>query len=408
MSAQAWFSNDEVAIDPGATLTLTLSVHNLDDATDSYTIVPAGLAAGWTSVSRGNLTLFAGSQDVVEVEVSPPKVPTTTSGPTVVAVRVIPQSDPDEAVVAEATLLVQPFDDRRISVLQPIQRARRRAAYEFMVENHGNALASCRLRLVDPSNRIDGSFDPPAVGVPPGGSSLVRFKSKVRGGWFRRRTRTLDFEVDAEQQGHESAGGSMALVQPPTIPLRAIGWAALILALVGGAVAAWAWLIQPEIEDAAQQAVDDQIAEVVPEEDGDPAIIPVTTVEVEVDEPEPEPIPDEPAFVRLEVSPALNQTADSPYTIPDGQLFDLTDVRIENPSNDAGLATLQVNGETVFVWSLDNVRGSFFEPRITQIRLQPGDNVTFAVRCDAIGNSAEPTCTNAINIGGLTIEVDEV
>ncbi len=406
MSVQAWFSNDEVAIDPGATLTLTLSVHNLDDATDSYTIVPAGLAASWTSVSRGNLTLFAGSQDVVEVEVAPPKVPTTTAGPTVVAVRVIPQSDPDEAVVAEATLSVQPFDDRRIATLQPIQRARRRASYEFMVENHGNALASCRLRLVDPTDRIDGSFDPPAVGVPPGGSSLVRFKAKVKGGLFRRTTRTLDFDVDAEQQGHESAAGSMALVQPPTIPLRAIGWAALIVALVAGVVAAWAWLIQPEIEDSAQEAVDERIAELVPADDGE-SPVPVTTVE-EDEEPEPEPIPDEPELVRLEVSPALNQTSDSPYTVPDGQLFDLTDVRVENPFNDTGLATLQVNGETVFVWSLENVRGTFFEPRITQIRLQPGDNVTFAVRCDAIGNSAQATCTNAVNLLGLTIEIDEV
>ena len=45
MSVQAWFSNDDVDIDPGESLTLKLSVQNLGDATESYTIVPSGLTA---------------------------------------------------------------------------------------------------------------------------------------------------------------------------------------------------------------------------------------------------------------------------------------------------------------------------------------------------------------------------
>ena len=84
----------------------------------------------------------------------------------------------------------------------------------------------------------------------------------------------------------------------------------------------------------------------------------------------------------------------------------MTDVRIENPFNDKGVATLLVNGEQLFIWSLDNVRGQLFEPRITPIRLQPGDNVTFSVRCDEIGDATRSTCTNAINIGGIAIELD--
>jgi len=404
VSTQAWFSNDESEIDPGTSLTLMLSIHNLGDATDSYTIVPAGLTASWTSVERGNVTLFAGSQDVVEVIVTPPAQPTTSAGPTFVAVRIIPENDPDDTVVAEVMLSIQPFDDRRIATLQPIQRARHRATYEFMVENHGNELASCRLRLVDPTNRIDGGFDPPAVGVPPGGSSLVQFSAKAKRGVFRRATRNLDFEIDAEQQGHDTAVAAMTMIQSPTIPLSFIARAAAVIAVVAAVIAAWLWVVQPEIEDAAKQSVDDRIAELIPPESGETAA-PVTTISVE--EPEPDPVPDEPAFVRLEVDPALNQTADASHTIPDGQLFDLTDVRVENPFNDAGVATMLVNGETVFVWSLDNIRGQFFEPRITQIRLQPGDNVTFTARCDAIGDSTQPTCTNAINIGGLTIELDD-
>ena len=105
VSVQAWFSHDEVALAPGSTLTLPLTVHNLGESTESFTIVPGGLAASWTSVSRGNLTLFGGSQEVIDVEVSPPALATTTAGPTAVVIRVIPLGDSDDAVVAETTAL---------------------------------------------------------------------------------------------------------------------------------------------------------------------------------------------------------------------------------------------------------------------------------------------------------------
>ena len=83
--------------------------------------------------------------------------------------------------------------------------------------------------------------------------------------------------------------------------------------------------------------------------------------------------------------------------------IDLTDVRVENSNNDTGRAALSINGEEAFVWSLANIRGFVFEPSLTQIRLEPGDNLTFSGRCDTVGNPALGTCFNAVNIGGRTI-----
>ena len=402
---QTWFSSDEMIAQPGEQLTLPLSIHNLGQSTESYTIIPAGLSASWTTIERGNITLFGGSQDVIDVKVLPPAIPTSSAGPSVIAVRVIPQGVPDDAVVAEIVLAIQPFDDRRIVTLQPVQRARRRANYEFMVENHGNGLASCRLKLVDASERIDGTFDPPAVGVAPGGASLVRFKAKAKRGWFRRATRTLDFEVEAEQQGHEPAIASMSLVQPPTIPGALIGRVLLIAALLGGAAAAWFGVIRPEIRDAANDRVDERIAELTPDPTDD--LTPVTTA-VD-DEPVVTLPPDggDPTYIRLPVNAPILGTADASETIAEGEIFELTDIRIENSLNDTGIAQLFINGDQLYQWSLSNIRGQYFEPRITPIRLQPGDNLTFSVKCDAKGTtSTADTCTTAINIGGRTRPVD--
>jgi len=408
VSVHAWFSNDEVSLAPGNTMTLPLTVHNLGDETESYSIVPAGLTASWTTISPANLTLFGGSQEVIEVTIAPPALSSTTAGPTSIAIRVIPLGDSDDAVVAEATLVIEPFDDCRIVALQPIQRTRHRTTYEFMVENHGNTVTSCRLHLVDPSERVDGDFDPPAVGVGPGSATLVRLKARAKRGAFRRSTRTLDFEVEAARQGLDPVTAPMALVQSPTIPGAVIARTAAVIGLVAASVLAWFAVVKPTIEDAAADQVDQRVDEFTPTTPdgngsgdngtgGNGAETPVTTAPNDSGTSSGTP-----TFIRLGVAAPLTQTADQSTTIADGATFGLTDIRVENPYNDRGVATLLVNSEPIFIWSLENVRGSVFEPRITPIPLDPGDNVTFSVRCDEIGDTSRSTCTTAVNLIGLT------
>ena len=187
---------------------------------------------------------------------------------------------------AETTIDVLPFDLRRVVALQPVLRSRRRATYEFMVENEGNNMASCRLRLIDLTDRIDGSFDPPAVGVAPGESSLVQLRAKTIRRRFRRSTSTLEFEVEAEQQGHAPARSTFALVQPPTIPMAFLGRLLLLLALLGAAVAAWYWVVQPAIEDAAADEVDRLVAELAAAAEEEAEAAALTTVAEEPPQPE--------------------------------------------------------------------------------------------------------------------------
>ena len=408
VSVHAWFSNDELSLAPGDTLTLPLTVHNLGDETESYTIVPAGLTASWTNITPGNLTLFGGSQDVIDVTISPPALSSTTAGPTSIAIRVIPLGDSDDAVVAEATLVVEPFDDCRIVPLQPIQRTRHRTNFEFMVENHGNTVTSCRLHLVDPTDRVDGDFDPPAVGVGPGAATLVRLKARAARGGFRRATRTLDFEVEAGRQGLPPVVAPMSLVQSPTIPGAVLARVAAVVGLVAAAALAWFVVVEPAIEDAVADQVDSRLAEIEATDPGSDATnggdVPTDTSAPSDDQAD-ESIGTS-TLIRLGVDAPLTQTADQSTTLADGGVFDLTDVRVENPYNDRGIATLLVNSEPLFIWSLENIRGSFFEPRITPIRLDPGDNVTFSVKCDEIGDTGRSTCTNAVVIVGRTITDD--
>ena len=403
VSVQAWFAQDETTIRPGSTTSLSLSIENLGEHTEAYTIIPAGMTAAWTTVTRPNVTLFGGSHDVVEIVIRPPAIHTTTAGPTPAAVRVIPQQQPDEAIVAETLLDVQSFDDRRITMLQPLRRGRRRATYEFMVENHGNNLASCRLHLVDRTERVDGSFDPPAVGVAPGSQSLVRLRLKASSGLFRRSERQLDFEIEATEQDHDPAIGHAALIQPPSISAR-FAWRVLVAAAVVAAAAlAWVHVVRPELHDAADRAVDDRLAEL----DTSPT---ATTIAVnlapgdsvvETTLPAVPVVEGVPFTTRIVVDVAIGQTGSQGFSVPPDSAFALTDLVIQNPNRDVGTATLLKNSDTLYAWNLAQLQSNNeFQPRVTELVFQPSDTIVLQVTCEGAGSTVGTGCSVAVLLSG--------
>jgi hypothetical protein len=411
VSVQVWFAQDEIAVRPGESTSLSLAVENVGDHTESYTIIPAGLAAAWTTVTRPNITLFGGSRDVVEVVIRPPAIHTTSAGPTAIAVRIIPQGDPDEAVIAETLATIRAFDDRRITALQPLQRGRRRATFEFMVENHGNNLASCRLHLVDASQRVDGAFDPPAVGVAPGSASLVRLKLTAQRGFLRRAERQLDFEVEATEQDHAPATARATLIQPPTIPAGTLVRVLAALAAVVAAIALWSGVVRPAIDEAAADAVDDRIAEIgttvtttVP---NTLSTQPDATAE---DPPEVVSAADagEPVSYRIAVDVGINQDRSESISVPPDSRFMLSDVVFQNTNGDIGTAQLLRNGDVLYEIDLGAMNSANeFQPRITPIPFGPNDNLVLAVECLAAGPTSGTGCEIAVLLGGRLVPIDE-
>jgi hypothetical protein len=415
VAVQAWFEDGETEIRPGETRRLVLTIENLGERTESLTILPAGTTAAWTTVSKPNLTLFAQSHDTVEIVVRPPAVHTTSAGATTLAVRIVPLVDPDDTVMSETTLLVQPFDDRRLSLLQPLQRARRRALFEFMVENHGNTLASCRLRLIDPSNRVDGNFDPPAVGVAPGGSSLVRLRLHSTSVMFRRRDRQLDFEIEATQTDHDPAVARGSLVQPPTIPPRLMSQVAALTVVVLLAVAAWFGVVRPELREAARQAVDDRVADLATASavGGDAVDTDTTSIsdgasgDASGGSGDIAATTGEQFTVRLPLRISVGGTNSDSAVVPEGARLLLTDVVLQNPGADLGTAALLRNSDVIYEWDLGGMNSANeFQPRLTPLPFEPGDEIVFRSSCESTGDPSSTGCAVAVLLAGLLVERD--
>ena len=389
MAAQAWFSRGDIDVTPGTVAIVQLTVVNLGDTTDTFILTPAGMAAGWTTINPATLTLFGGTQQIVDLEVFPPMLPSTTAGPTSLSVRIVPQSDPDEVRSAETTLNIAGSFDRRLDVLQPALRGRRGSTYEMMLENRGNTLASCRLHLVDPSGRVEADFDPPAAGVEPGASTLIRMKLRAKGLQWERRARTIPFRIDADQPGSPTATGSGTFVQTPMVPERLLSRLVGLVAIGALVAAGWFAVVKPAIRDAADAAVRDATpATTTTLQTTTDSVTGVTVVSTVPDQADGTIV-----NIPLPVATPVGQTQVNRYTVPAGQRLRITDVLIQNPNVDGGTLIIQRNAVTLYVFGLANIYGDTSAPLITPIELLAGEQLVVQVTCSFIGD-IDPTQAN--------------
>jgi hypothetical protein len=408
MAAQAWFSRSDIEVVPGTSAVFQLTIVNLGDTTESFSLAPVGLAAGWTTIRPGSVTLFGGSQEVVDVEVHPPLLPSTTAGPTALTVRIVPQSDPDGVGSSETTLQVGPTFTRRLHMLQPALRARRTAVYEMMLENQGNTQASCRLHLLDPTGRVDGDFDPPAVGVEPGASSLVRLKLHANRLQWQRRSRTVQFSIDADQPGCPTASAPVTFVQASMVPERLFGrlLAALATAAVLGLV--WAALVKPAIRNAADDAVTKQlpaamsstsVVTVAPIVVSPNDSVPVTTVAAA-----PTPAVNPGTLFSKLLAPAAPaaQTKSITVDVPAGTTFELTDFFVQNPDRDTGVARLLNGSNVIYTLSLADVLGVQRQSLVSPIEVLGGTSLVFEVNCSG-ANDPSGNCTTSMLVSGRMV-----
>jgi hypothetical protein len=409
MAVQGWFHTTEAAVEPGGSTTIALMVTNLGEEVEHFALSPTGMAAGWTTIRPAHLTLFGGAQQSVDVEISPPRLPGTTSGPTSLGVRIVPTGSPDDVAHADITLEVASTFDRRITMLQPAMRSTRRATFELMVENHGNVQASCRLHLIEPTGRLDGDFDPPAVGVEPGGSTLVRLRTRTSRRQWERRALSIPFRIEADQTGAPTVSADATFIQAPVVPERLWARVGAAVAALAALTGAWVGLVKPEIERAAADAV---------------ASLPAPTTAPDGRVPDPTSIdtpptsiglaPDvtaaptgQPFSANLPSGGAQFQQSVQTYTVPAGSRLLVTQFIVQNPYGDEGTAVLRV-GTIPFEYDLINLDGidanqGFLEP----LELVEGATITFEVSCGVIGRTGATACSSSATVIGRLVDRDD-
>ena len=212
-----------------------------------------------------------------------------------------------------------------------------------------------------------------------------------------------------------TARGRATLIQTPTIPFRALGRLAAAAAIAGAIVLAWFGVVRPELRDAAERAVDDRLDEFVAAgELADPnsSVAPTTVPVAPTATTQPAPIvvgptPVEYASYRIGVDAANDQERRSSAVVPNGSEFHLTDIVLQNPYGDLGLARLLRDDQVLYEWDLGQMSSANeFQPRISPLPFQPGENIILAVDCEASGRTDGTGCEIGVLLTGALIPLD--
>lgn len=393
MPAVGRLSLSEVVVSPGDDEVVGLTVRNVGSQPASFSIVTSGFVQGWTIIDPPVLTLPPGGEEQATVSLRPPRRWSVPAGASPLTIRIVSHDVPDEVAIVEGTVTVLAFDDRRLSLAQTVQRAKRRAEFDLVLENLGNARASCRVSLTDAAARLEATFSPPSIGVDPGESSVTRMELGSRRRRWRSGPRALPFEVSATQEGHTIVAASGTLLQTPMIDGRSFGRAFVALALAGALAAAWFGVLRPEIDDAAQRAAAELAAS-------------TTTVATS-------PTSEPPSFsasaegtpfdTRLAVEAPLGGQSVTSYTVPEGRRLEVTDVLWQNPNGDSGRLELLRNSSSLYRIALENLT-DYANALVTPYAFGAGERVNVQLSCTAIGDPNASDCAVAVTITGRLID----
>lgn len=404
MATQACFTTTETQVAPGTTTTLSLLVRNLGEHTERYALSPTGVAASWTTLRPAYLTVFPGSHQSVDVDVTAPRPPVATAGPSALGVRVVPLSVPDEVVNADVTLEVAPTHVRSVALLDPAVRSRRRATYDVLLDNLGNAPAVCQVRFIEPSGRLEGSVDTPVVRIDPGGSALVRISVRARHLLWDRRTRSIPFRVDADEPGAPSASSAGSFLQTPMLPerlgLRVLG----ALAAVGALGGIWLAVVRPEVERVVDRAVAELPAPSLPAADGTvpaaPEVAPPASAVGSTAAPERvgEPFSD-----TIPGAADIGQQSVETVTVPEGAVLETTQLIVQNPYGDEGSVVVSL-GDVRLEYDLADLDGvdanqGFVEP----VLVGPGAQIAVEVSCAVAGRPGASACSVSATVLGRLV-----
>ncbi len=111
MAGMVALSPVSVPVAPGSIGVCSVRVRNVGTVVDQFTVTILGPAAAWTTVAPPMLSLFPGTEGIVQLQFAPPRTPGVGRGPLAFGVRVEAHEDPEGTVVEEGAVDLQPFRD---------------------------------------------------------------------------------------------------------------------------------------------------------------------------------------------------------------------------------------------------------------------------------------------------------
>ncbi len=344
MPVTAKFIPESIELVPGAPTTLTLRLHNNEEAPQVVHLQSSGDLAEFVALDVD--TAAIDSNQIFDIPVSIEVGRHVAAGGRQPAVELTSECGSATATVA-AEIIARSEHSVELSPLR--SRGSSSGRHTVRVVNSGNVDVTVDLSPDALDEEITLDVEPTFV-VTPGATAQVALRVTPATTYWNGPAQEHPFVV-----GFTSSDGSTGELagtyeQRP----RVAGWvgpaaAGAAAALVIGALV-WFTLLRPWVDDTAQNAAADAIED-------DRAALNDQIAELEAAAAEAEELPlGVPSDLRLSVAPAGGNSETDSQTIGSGEQLAVTDVVFQNPSGAVGTVSLLRDGEVLLQSELANFR----------------------------------------------------
>jgi hypothetical protein len=175
-------SQDQLRVEPGSAVTLTLTVRNNGETQDQLEVTAQGIDADWVAIPVPLIALAPGETRDEKLHIKPPRAADSRSGayPFIVSVRSLQNGD---AVEAQAVLNLLPIN--LVSLQVEPKRAsagyfRREAPFIVTAVNLGNTDQNLQLFADDPMDACTYSLEPERISLAPGQQREIELLAQPR------------------------------------------------------------------------------------------------------------------------------------------------------------------------------------------------------------------------------------
>ena len=233
---------------------------------------------------------------------------------------------------------------------------------------------------------------------------------------WERRSRTVQFTIDADQPGAPTASAPVTFVQASMIPERLFGRLLAALVTLAALAGVWFGLVKPAINDAADDAVAKQL----------PAAISSTSVVSSASVVVPNPSDSTPASdSRRRRHPTANRghvvqhacwrrrhhlvrRCRKQSTFPPDRTSSSPTSRCRTPTRTAGVAVLSNGTNVIYTLSLADVNtGDKRVSLVSPIEVVGGTQLVLQVSCVGAGNISG-VCTTSMLVSGRMVPAPPV
>lgn len=225
MSPSATLETSGTTLEAGGAASVSLTVRNDRDVVDEYRFRVVGRLDRWATVEPEKVSVYPGDSATVTVLFRPPRSWEVPAGSTPYGVQVLPAQHPQDSVVAEGALDVQPFWETSAELVPRTSEGRGGGRHRVAVDNRGNIPITVQLVAKDPEDRLHMVLGAPALTVQPGTVQSADLRVRPRHRIWRGTQTAHPFTVELRPDGGPGTVLTGTHRQDPVLP----GWSPKIV-----------------------------------------------------------------------------------------------------------------------------------------------------------------------------------